>query len=199
MTVYQLGWRARWQGGKRPRPARDPRRRGQRIEEHGLHIWFGFYEHAFRMLRGAYEEAGLAAGETGGRSRSRNAIRSACTSSEQTARGLGRRSTSNGVVAPNVVLRPNRDARPSRCDRAHDPSARDRPADRARCQGAKRRIRAATSQASRGWPPRLRSSISSPRRSTALRARLWSWTPTTCARQLARGGPGCRAPRGPGI
>jgi uncharacterized protein with NAD-binding domain and iron-sulfur cluster len=36
---------------------------GERIEEHGLHIWFGFYEHAFRMLRDAYAESGLAAGE----------------------------------------------------------------------------------------------------------------------------------------
>src|SRR5262249_52192442 len=36
---------------------------GQRIHEHGLHIWFGFYVHAFRMLRGAYEESGLAAGD----------------------------------------------------------------------------------------------------------------------------------------
>jgi uncharacterized protein with NAD-binding domain and iron-sulfur cluster len=36
---------------------------GRRIQEHGLHIWFGFYEHAFRMLRGSYEESGLAAGD----------------------------------------------------------------------------------------------------------------------------------------
>ena len=36
---------------------------GQRIEEHGLHIWFGFYDHAFRMLREAYEETGLATGD----------------------------------------------------------------------------------------------------------------------------------------
>src|SRR5262249_28937987 len=35
----------------------------RRIEEHGLHIWFGFYEHAFRMMRSVYEEAGLAVGE----------------------------------------------------------------------------------------------------------------------------------------
>ena len=37
--------------------------RSQRIHEHGLHIWFGFYVHAFRMLRGAYEESGLASGD----------------------------------------------------------------------------------------------------------------------------------------
>ena len=31
-----------------------------RIREHGLHIWLGFYENAFRMMREAYAEAGLA-------------------------------------------------------------------------------------------------------------------------------------------
>jgi len=30
-----------------------------RILEHGLHIWLGFYENAFRMMREAYGEAGL--------------------------------------------------------------------------------------------------------------------------------------------
>lgn len=29
---------------------------GQRIEEHGLHIWFGFYQNAFKLMRQAYEE-----------------------------------------------------------------------------------------------------------------------------------------------
>ena len=39
VTVYQLGWRL---GGK----GASGRNRGvaDRIEEHGLHIWFGFYE-----------------------------------------------------------------------------------------------------------------------------------------------------------
>jgi uncharacterized protein with NAD-binding domain and iron-sulfur cluster len=31
---------------------------GQRIEEHGLHIWFGFYDNAFRLMRQCYEELG---------------------------------------------------------------------------------------------------------------------------------------------
>src|SRR5262249_32304979 len=29
---------------------------GGRIEEHGLHVWFGFYDNAFRMARSVYEE-----------------------------------------------------------------------------------------------------------------------------------------------
>ena len=57
LTVYCLGWRL---GGKGASGRNMDQ--GARIEEHGLHIWFGFYEHAFRMLRGAYEEAGLATG-----------------------------------------------------------------------------------------------------------------------------------------
>jgi uncharacterized protein with NAD-binding domain and iron-sulfur cluster len=64
VTVYQLGWRLGGKGasGRMPHDSRDGGR-GYRIEEHGLHIWFGFYERAFRMLRQAYDEAELAAGE----------------------------------------------------------------------------------------------------------------------------------------
>jgi uncharacterized protein with NAD-binding domain and iron-sulfur cluster len=51
VTVYQLGWRL---GGK----GASGRNLGEggRIEEHGLHIWFGFYDNAFRLMREAYEE-----------------------------------------------------------------------------------------------------------------------------------------------
>ncbi|MEQ8765395.1 MAG: NAD(P)-binding protein [Planctomycetota bacterium] len=60
ITVYQLGWRL---GGK----ARSGRNaaRGQRIEEHGLHILLGFYGMTFRLLWDAYEyvgERGLGSG-----------------------------------------------------------------------------------------------------------------------------------------
>lgn len=53
ITVYQLGWRL---GGKCA-SSRDPEH-GLRIEEHGLHVWFGFYENAFRMMRECYRELG---------------------------------------------------------------------------------------------------------------------------------------------
>src|SRR5688572_1612077 len=46
VTVYQYGWRL---GGKGA-CARNPEY-GQRIEEHGLHQFLGFYDNAFRMLR----------------------------------------------------------------------------------------------------------------------------------------------------
>lgn len=48
ITLYQLGWRL---GGKcaSGRNAEF----GQRIEEHGLHIWAGFYENAFTIMRAA--------------------------------------------------------------------------------------------------------------------------------------------------
>jgi uncharacterized protein with NAD-binding domain and iron-sulfur cluster len=49
ITVYQMGWRLGGKGAS----ARGP---GKRIEEHGLHIWFGFYENAFRTMRAAFEE-----------------------------------------------------------------------------------------------------------------------------------------------
>ncbi len=35
---------------------------GARIEEHGLHIWFGFYDNAFRLMREAYSELGRTPG-----------------------------------------------------------------------------------------------------------------------------------------
>jgi uncharacterized protein with NAD-binding domain and iron-sulfur cluster len=49
ITIYQMGWRL---GGKGA-TGRDDK---GRVVEHGLHIWFGCYENAFRMLRTAYEE-----------------------------------------------------------------------------------------------------------------------------------------------
>jgi uncharacterized protein with NAD-binding domain and iron-sulfur cluster len=65
VTVHQLGWQLGGKGasGRTPHPGAGPHG-GQRIEEHGLHIWFGFYEHSFRMLREAYAEAGLAHGDS---------------------------------------------------------------------------------------------------------------------------------------
>jgi uncharacterized protein with NAD-binding domain and iron-sulfur cluster len=49
VTVYQLGWRLGGKGAS----GRGPH---DRIEEHGLHIWMGFYENAFRLLRECYAE-----------------------------------------------------------------------------------------------------------------------------------------------
>lgn len=51
ITVYQLGWRC---GGKGASGRN--RRRGHRIEEHGLHILMGFYDMTFRLLRESYED-----------------------------------------------------------------------------------------------------------------------------------------------
>ena len=49
ITVYQLGWRLGGKGASGRGPA-------DRIEEHGLHVWMGFYENAFRLLRECYAE-----------------------------------------------------------------------------------------------------------------------------------------------
>lgn len=49
ITVYQQGWRL---GGK----GASGRGRDGRIEEHGLHIWMGWYENAFKMMRAVYAE-----------------------------------------------------------------------------------------------------------------------------------------------
>jgi len=46
VTVYEQSWRL---GGKGA-TGRDPEH-GHRIEEHGLHVWMGFYDHAFAAVR----------------------------------------------------------------------------------------------------------------------------------------------------
>lgn len=51
ITLYQLGWRL---GGK----GASGRGTHGRIEEHGLHIWLGWYENAFRSVRACYDELG---------------------------------------------------------------------------------------------------------------------------------------------
>ena len=51
VTVYQHGWRL---GGKGASGRNE--RAHDRIEEHGLHLWFGFYENAFGLLGDCYEE-----------------------------------------------------------------------------------------------------------------------------------------------
>ena len=49
VTIYQQGWRL---GGK----GASGRGASGRIEEHGLHLWMGWYENAFRLMRECYTE-----------------------------------------------------------------------------------------------------------------------------------------------
>ena len=49
VTVYQQGWRLGGKGASGRGPS-------GRIEEHGLHVWMGWYENAFRMMRECYAE-----------------------------------------------------------------------------------------------------------------------------------------------
>jgi uncharacterized protein with NAD-binding domain and iron-sulfur cluster len=59
ITLYQQGWRLGGKGAS----GRGP---NLRIEEHGLHIWFGFYENAFRMVNECHQELDwLASGGAG--------------------------------------------------------------------------------------------------------------------------------------
>ncbi len=57
ITLYQLGWRL---GGKTANGRNAAH--GQRIEEHGLHVWSGFYENAFTILRAALKALDRSAG-----------------------------------------------------------------------------------------------------------------------------------------
>jgi uncharacterized protein with NAD-binding domain and iron-sulfur cluster len=49
VTVYQQGWRLGGKGASGRGPS-------ARIEEHGLHLWMGWYENAFRLMRDCYKE-----------------------------------------------------------------------------------------------------------------------------------------------
>jgi uncharacterized protein with NAD-binding domain and iron-sulfur cluster len=51
ITIYSLGWRLGGKGAS----GRNAEY-GQRIEEHGLHIWMGFYDNAFRAMQQCYGE-----------------------------------------------------------------------------------------------------------------------------------------------
>jgi len=51
ITVYQMGWRLGGKGAS----GRNAKY-GQRIEEHGLHVWFGFYANSFTTLQKVYAD-----------------------------------------------------------------------------------------------------------------------------------------------
>ncbi|MCB9642171.1 MAG: NAD(P)-binding protein [Myxococcales bacterium] len=53
ITVYQTGWRLGGKGAS----SRNPEH-ANRIEEHGLHVFYGFYENAFEIVRRCYQELG---------------------------------------------------------------------------------------------------------------------------------------------
>ena len=59
ITVYQMGWRCGGKGasGRNLDPAYS-----YRIEEHGLHMWSGLYENAFRLMRECYDGLGRPGG-----------------------------------------------------------------------------------------------------------------------------------------
>ena len=53
ITVYQMGWRL---GGKGASGRNGEPGYGHRIEEHGFHVWMGFYDNAFKMMKDTYAE-----------------------------------------------------------------------------------------------------------------------------------------------
>jgi len=55
ITVYQMGWRVGGKGASGRN--RDPGM-GMRIEEHGLHVWFGCYHNAWQLLGRCYQALG---------------------------------------------------------------------------------------------------------------------------------------------
>ncbi len=58
VTVYQMGWRIGGKGASGRNPDA-----GERVEEHGLHVWSGFYENAFYLMRRCYPQLGRVPGK----------------------------------------------------------------------------------------------------------------------------------------
>jgi uncharacterized protein with NAD-binding domain and iron-sulfur cluster len=52
VTLYQLGWRLGGKGASGRNTSPDG---FDRIEEHGLHIWLGNYQNAFRLMKACYD------------------------------------------------------------------------------------------------------------------------------------------------
>jgi uncharacterized protein with NAD-binding domain and iron-sulfur cluster len=59
VTLYQIGWRL---GGKGATGRNTDPGGHQRIEEHGFHNWFGFYDNSFRQIQSCYAELDRAPG-----------------------------------------------------------------------------------------------------------------------------------------
>lgn len=57
ITVYQMGWRIGGKGASGRQHLPDDQQQGdgnQRITEHGLHAWFGWYTNAFNQFKDLY-------------------------------------------------------------------------------------------------------------------------------------------------
>jgi uncharacterized protein with NAD-binding domain and iron-sulfur cluster len=59
ITIYQMGWRL---GGKCASGRNLDPDYQYRIEEHGFHVWMGFYDNAFAMIKRAYSDIARATG-----------------------------------------------------------------------------------------------------------------------------------------
>lgn len=82
LTVYQDGWLLGGKGASvRNRTAHG------RIEEHGLHVWLGYYENAFTLLERCYKELGRPPGSELATMREAFLKHSDIVVEEQTARG----------------------------------------------------------------------------------------------------------------
>ena len=76
ITIYQTGWRL---GGKCASGRNLDPDYQYRIEEHGFHVWMGFYDNAFAMIIRAYKELARKTGpfQLTGERHQANTVRSA--------------------------------------------------------------------------------------------------------------------------
>jgi len=56
ITVYHMGWRLGGKGASGRNGTVINNMTSQRIEEHGLHLWFGFYDNAFNLIQQCYKD-----------------------------------------------------------------------------------------------------------------------------------------------
>ena len=102
VTIYQLGWRLGGKGASGRGPA-------NRIEEHGLHLWMGSYENAFRLIREcatqSYDGIGANAESRTGETHSLQRLSSAWPSDHKTAPiGTSYRTFRQAMVFREILL-----------------------------------------------------------------------------------------------
>jgi uncharacterized protein with NAD-binding domain and iron-sulfur cluster len=119
ITVHQLGWRLGGKGASGRDQSRD-----NRIEEHGLHVWFGFYENAFRMMDRCHDELDAihrTRGDDGTRARWETHHRSV-EASFHPLDSVGLMENAARSWRPWVATFPRREGLPWNRDLVHDPA-----------------------------------------------------------------------------
>ena len=98
ITIYQTGWRL---GGKGASGRNLDPDYQYRIEEHGFHVWMGFYDNAFAMIKQPIKSSTERPARFGpGPTPSRNTVSSSSKNSTRVNASTGRSNSRKGHASP---------------------------------------------------------------------------------------------------